>query len=262
MRRRSSFIPALDAARRQRGQALVESLAALLGLAVLWVALHWLAHYQDAALSATHASRHAAFLASRGNLDDSVQAVAGPFFTGSAHRWTDRRSQEILDPGTSVKRLGRRMPPLSELAQPGAGLTHAAALRRDWSLEDTGILRAEVSVDFKQSLGSQPDADPSLLQLRVFDLPYPSLARSTSILTGAGHAVSDTDVQSRVAASSLAWSAAHAASRLAGSEVNLRAEGVEAGWGRAAAGFDWLQPWSGRVPGHLVTDHASPEGGH
>ena len=45
----------------QCGQALVESLVVLPVLAVLWVAIHWLAHYQDMALSATHASRFAAF---------------------------------------------------------------------------------------------------------------------------------------------------------------------------------------------------------
>lgn len=240
---------------RQQGQALLESLLAMLGLAVLWVALHWLAHYQDAALSATHASRHAAFAASRAELQGSTSTLTAPFFTGSAHRWTDRRGEAVLDSGSNVSLSWVRRQALSELGQPGAGLTHAATLRREWLLEDSGLLQARLHLDLAREERPGPDAGAGFLNLRAFDQGYPPLLRSTSLLTGAGHAASDSEAQSRVAASSLAWSTAHMRSRAAGSEIRLRAEGAEAGWGRRGPDFDWLQPWSGRVPDHLISEY-------
>ena len=240
---------------RQGGQALLESLVALLGLAVLWVALNWLAHYQDAALSAIHASRHAAFVASRGQHQDAGNALTPVFFAGRAHRWTDRRGHSILPSDRSVKLSWTRLPPLSPRGQPGGSMAHATTLRRDWSLEDVGVLQARLHVDFGRVENRRSDRDASLLKLRAFEQAYPPLTRHISILTGAGHAASDGEAQSIVAASSLAWTAAYTASRAAGAEINLRATGVEAGWGRPAASFDWLQPWSGRVPAHLITEY-------
>lgn len=221
----------------QSGQALAESLFALMGLTALWVAVHWLSHYQDAALSARHASRHAAFAATRFTQPDDTVALTVPFFTGAAHRWKNRHGASILDPHTSVNLLQFRLQPLSAAAQPAAGSVHGPALRRDWQLDDNGMVQTRV-----------------LLSLPVFDEPYPVLARNTVILTAAGHASSDIGVHSRIAASALAWQSAYTTSRIAASEVNARALGVEAGWGRSAATLDWLQPWSGRVPPHLITE--------
>ena len=238
----------------QSGQALVESLVAMLALAVLWVALHWLAHYQDMALSAIHASRHLAFVAARAVPEEAGHAVAQRFFNGLAHRWTDRRGRVLLE-DTAVHVSQSRPRPLSAQAQPGKNLPHSAILRRDWGLEDAGILRARVALDFSRMMAPSRKHGKGLLGLHVFDLPYPPVARSTSILTGAGHAASDAGVQDRVAASRLAWSDAQVASRTAGEEIALRAHGVDAGWDRADARFDWLRPWSGRVPGHILENY-------
>lgn len=245
---------------RQRGQALVESLVALLALAVLWVALSWLAHYQDAALAATHASRYVAFVAGRGEQLGTYQAL---YATRQAFPYRGGESvvvsSEVPDASVSISR--QRLTPLSVSAQPGAGSVTATTLRNDWSLADKGIVRARVSLSFGDpSLGVGASQDASLFKLRAFDLAYPPLSRSISILTGAGHGVSDGEVQSRVAASSIAWAAAYGASRAAGSEVTMRADGVERGWGRSAPDFDWLQPWSGQVPGHLLADFAANGG--
>lgn len=245
-------VPASTA--QQRGQALVEAVLAMSGLAVLWVVLHWLAHYQDAALSATHASRHAAFVASRNDTEAPARQVVEPFFTGPAHRWTDRRGQRVLAADTAMQLSTERLQPLSVLAQPGRGFATAGALRRDWSLEDQGILQAQVTLDSGAAAELLPEKE-SLLKLDMFDLPYPTLARSTRILTGAGHAASDAATQSRLAGSRLAWGAAHSASSLAAREVQLRAAGVEDGWGRPGLELDWLQPWGGLVPAHLITDY-------
>lgn len=237
----------------QRGQALVESLVAMLALAVLWVAIHWLAHYQDMALSATHASRHAAFLASRADPGhiDHAEALDQRFFSGSAHRWTDRRGMRLLDPQSGVHSSWHRHNPLPAWAQPGVATPYADTLRRDWSVDDRGVLRARVALDFSplDRASGLPDGP---LRLSQFDQPYAPFARSISILTGAGHAVSDSDAQARVAASQLAWGGPAAASRAAGAAVAALAHGTDAGWGRSGPQFDWLQPWQGRVPPHAI----------
>ena len=244
----------------QDGQALVESLVAMLALAVLWVALLWLAHYQDINLSALHASRHAAFVATRIVADEPPADLMADFFTGDAHRWADRRGQAVLDTETPALVSWQRLQPLPDLAQPGGSLAQAVVLRHDWSLADSGILQARVTPLFSTGAIHDARADGySRLGLDVFDHAYPPLARSTSILTGAGHASSDTAVQDRVAASGLAWSLAHSASRLAGSQAWGRADGVDAGWNRPAPDFEWLRPWSGRVPGHLVTEYVQAD---
>lgn len=238
----------------QGGQALAESLFALTGLVALWVAVHWLSHYQDAALSATHASRHAAFVAARLTEPDDSAALTDPFFTGAAHRWTDRHAVAILDPHTSVGLVTFRLPPLSANAQPATDTKHAQVLRRDWHLEDIGIVRTQVQLDLPSRSLKPTTSDTSLLKLGVFDEAYPVLARSTAILTGAGHASSDMDVQFKIGSSDFAWKSTYTRSRDAASEIETRAHGVDAGWSRPGVTLDWLQPWSGRVPSYLITE--------
>lgn len=257
MRLQTDELPAPSATSEQAGQALLESLIAMLALVALWGGLHWLAHYQDAALSATHASRHAAFLATRVPAESIAQAVMHPYFSGAAYRWTDRRGQAVLDAETSVYLSGQRLQPLSSQAQPGRGLGVAAILRRDWGLEDNGILRVRVRLEDDRQAVIQRDDEASLLKLGAFDTPYPSLVRSTGILAGAGHASSDAESQNTATASGLAWSAAYSVTRLAGQEVASRAAGVDAGWGRPEVSFDWWQPWVGKVPEGLLVDYGS-----
>lgn len=254
---RADCLPDSCAVSGQGGQALLESLIAVLALAGLWGGLHWLAHYQDAALSATHASRHAAFIATRLPPEGVSSEVTHSFFSGPAYRWKDHRGHAVLAAETSVQLSMQRLPPLSEQAQPGRWSGQAAILRRDWVLEDKGVLRAQVEVKDAREVVMQVESKPGLLKLGVFDTPYPLLARSTGILTGAGHASSDAESQSKASDSGLAWSAAYSASRSGGAEVEGRAVGVDAGWGRPGVSFDWWQPWAGRVPGHLLVDDGS-----
>jgi len=247
-----------SACTRQCGQALVESLVAMLGLAVLWVAIHWLAHYQDMALSVTHASRHAAFLATREGATvsegGSGHKAIERFFSGSAHRWTDRRGRGVAAAEISVQRSRQSHPALSVHAQPGGGHPTGHTLRKEWSLEDTGVLRAQVRLHAFSS-ESISNEDTGLLRLSQFDRPYEVLRRSTSILTDAGHAMSDDAAQSRLSVSRLAWAAAETASRTAAGAVMSHAEGVDSGWGRPGPGFDWLHAWSGRVPDDFIQDY-------
>lgn len=242
---------------RQAGQALVESMVAISGLAVLWVALNWLAQYQDIALSAIHASRHAAFVVTRVPQAQAPAAATDPFFTGAAHRWVDRHARPLVDVHDPVDHFWGHASGLSPAAQPGAHNANATLLRREWSLEDGGIIYAKVAPNFAPRPETNPRHVAALLNLETFDFAYPTLERSTGILTGAGHAASDTEAQSRVAASQLAWQAAHAASQTAAGETVARGPAADAAWGRTEPSFDWLQPWSGRVPGHLLADYPS-----
>lgn len=250
----------------QRGQALVEALVAMLAMAVLWVGLNWLGHYQDMALSTAHASRHAAFLATRIESSHLQSDEPGSdrvkrYFTGEAHRWSDRRAARLLNPDAALHASWRRDRQVSTEAQPGTTAPYAATLRKDWSLEDQGIVQASVRLDFDDRPRPVNNHD-GLLGLAVFDKAYPTLRRSTYILAGAGHAVSDSAVQEQVAASRLAWAAAHEMSSGAGSAVAGRAAVVDAGWGRGEPQFDWLQPWSGYVPAHLIENHEGKQNEH
>jgi len=250
----------------QGGQALVESLVATMALAVLWVAIHWLAHYQDMALSAVHASRHLAFLATRAGPPSADPSQSGPlrapspniepghierFFTGDAHRWVDRRGTSVMDVATSLEPTVHREPALSAWAQPGGPVRHVARLRDEWLLEDQGMLAARVALDFPET-ERVANEETSPLRLSRFDRSYDPLSRRVVILAGAGHAQSDDAAQSRMASSLLAWGAAHAGSRTAGLDVAGGASGVDAGWSRPPPQFDWLSAWRGGVPGEYL----------
>lgn len=238
----------------QSGQALVELLVVASALAVLWVVMPWLAHLQDMALSATHASRHVAFLASRGESTQPGLSTVESFFSGGAHRWVDRRGESVLEAGRDVRLELQNGPPLSALGQPGGTHANATILRREWSLEDEGLISARVSLTFWGGPRWPPHGPRGKLGLDVYDAPYPSLTRATAILRGGGHAVSDSDTQERVGQSAQAWAGARAVSVSHGRTVQMRTAGVDAGWARAAPDFDWLSRWSGHVPAPLIVD--------
>lgn len=247
----------------QGGQALVECLVAMLVLAVLWVSVSWLGRYQDIAMSATHAGRHAAFLASRLGLEEARESAEGRalvlrYFTGDAHRWKDRRGTAILDASRAVHVAWQRSAPLADSGQPGGASPQLAELRRDWRVHDDGRVQASVRVQFDES---KPPAETGAraLGLNVRDAQYPVLQRRAYILAGSGHAASDATVQTTVMRSGRAWGSAYGASRSIGGLAVLQAAPVDRAWDRPEPDFDWLQPWGGRVPGHLVQTH---EGHH
>lgn len=232
----------------ESGQALIEALVVVSGLAVLWIALHWLFTYADAALSATHASGYAAFAAARGEVSETYTRVVEPFMAGSAHRWKDRRGQSILDLEQDVDIAWFREPGLSEEAQPGGRQAPSSVLRREWAVEDEGVLHARVNLGFRGNRQSTISRQAGLLNLAEFDAPHPDLSRSTAILTDAAHAESDEGAQSRIADSMLAWSSAYQAAAITARQVTHRSFGVERAWNRAAPELDWLSSWRGRVP--------------
>ena len=247
----------------QDGQALMETLVASFALAVMWVGIHWLWQYQDIALTAVHASGHSAFEATRIPPDTGLALEPASshstntirHFTGSAHRWADRRGEAFFNSGTDLLVSRDRAAPLSPAAQPGRATAHAEALRRDLKLADSGVLTANIDLHFSAGPSVVRSEEKPLLGLAAFDLPYPSLRRSISILTGAGHASSDREAHRRVAESPSAWASAYEFSRSIGATVASRADGLDDAWGRERPMFDWLRPWEGRVPPHLLTTY-------
>jgi len=234
---------------RQAGQALVEALVAFTVLLTVWVAIAWLGRYQDIALQASHASRHAAFVHARGE-PFQPEAVQKNFFTGSSHRWTDRRGHSLFSSNGNEATLSiSRGPSLVAKAQAGLDTAHASTLREQWQVADAGIVDARVRVQLPARPGAGR-AKPSsfMAELREFDQAYPLLTRHTAILAHAGHASSDQAVQQRLAGSHLAWSGAAQRSYSLGGQVGSVMKLVDAGWRRPDPTTDWLGAWAGKVP--------------
>lgn len=231
----------------QSGQAMAEGIVVLGVLLSVYVAISWLGRIQDMALSAQHASRHAAFQQARAERGITPQDISRHFFSGPAHQWTDRRGQRLLGGKADGVTLSLRRHALSSHAQPGGQGGTATALRRDWEIQDPGIVHAEVQLN-----GASPiqniDA-PNSAGLR-FAEGYPAIYRHTAILTGAGHASGDAHVQQVLGQSELGWSGSAAASYSIGSRISAIMRQVDAAWARPEPKFDWLAPWAGRIPDH------------
>lgn len=226
----------IPSVRASRGQALAEGMVGLVALAVLFWAIPVLGRYQDIALQTAHASRYAAFLAAAGVVDEEeVSGMAGTaYFSGSGRRWRTISGDALMPFAPQVSM--RRTPDAAGM-QPGAGHAAVAALRREWQVGDDAMLQATVVAQPRDVVSLGPAA-PRLL----------GIARSTSILTGAGHASGDEAVQQRVAQGASGWAAAGARSTSAGRDVTARMQAVDEAWARPRPDFDWLGPWQALVP--------------
>lgn len=230
----------------QGGQALVEGFLAMLVLISLWVAIAWLGHLQDMALSAQHASRRAAFAYTRNPAVETDDGISAQYLRGPAHRWMDHSGNPMLDsPAHQVRVYWDRASTLSQAAQPGGNEAMAEAMRSGWGIQDRGVVHAFVHA--LPGSGAAHAAGSSLLGLEAFN-DYPPLRRHTAILEGAGHASNDAQAQRIVAQSTLAWSDSAQASAAHGRKIDAAMAAVDAPWHRARPVFDWLGPWAGHVP--------------
>jgi hypothetical protein len=237
----------------QRGQAAAEALLALLLLASLWVGTAWLLRWQDIAMQAQHASRYAAFAASRDAAAQPLEDIRHGYFSGPAHLWRDRRGASLLSAERSEVSLQfDRGQALSAAAQPGGAHADASDLRRGWLIEDAGMVTARVAV-----AAVAPAHSPPASGLAQFDAWRPTIRRHAVILAGAGHASSDAQAQQRVAGSALGWAVAADRSYALGRRVQSWAGGLDQPWGRVEPLFDWLGPWAGRVPDQHLRRAAS-----
>lgn len=228
----------------QQGQAMVEGLVVLLALTALWSAISWLGRLQDINLQAMHASRYAAFSATRHpNMDEQSNTrhtTQLHFFGGPTHQWADAQGNRmLLNTAQEVQLNTDRTRQLAMHAQPGGSGGNATTLRADWHIADTGIVDSHVTV--------RPSAvDP-------MDWGISGIRRHTAILVGAGHAANDAQVQHRLADSALAWGNSSQASYAAGGSIAGAMIAVDAGWNRPEPIFDWLGPWTGAVPNYHLT---------
>lgn len=234
----------------QCGQAAIEALVSLLVLGVLWVGVSWLGRIQDMALHASHASRHAAFMAARQEHGTPVSTVLAGAFHAQIHQWRDRKGQALQS--SVYPDIDIRFQRSEDTLPAGKDTPHGPQLmqlRNDWLNVDERVLTAHVSLVPLIST-EQDEATGSLLKLHQFDASYPLIRRQTSILTGAGHASDDLSVADRIANSALAWSGpADQAYRLGRRVASVGAR-VDAGWNRPEPVFDWLRPWAEELPSH------------
>lgn len=232
----------------QRGQALLEGLVVLLALLSLWVGVGWVGRLQDMALQAAHASRYVAFALSRDPGASMEVEMRQHYFSGRAHQWSDRRGERLLSSGLNEVTLQiDRQTVLDASAQAGRTSDKAAILRRQWRIEDTGIVASNIAVaPLSGPVRARKTA--TVTGLNDFDRQQFVLRRHTAILTGAGHASSDASTQQVVAESALAWNQSAGSSYALGTDVAAAMSRVDAAWNRPEPIFDWLAPWAGQVP--------------
>ncbi|TAL77075.1 MAG: hypothetical protein EPN76_09470 [Burkholderiaceae bacterium] len=250
---RQALLPGRRVLARQSGQALLEGAVALLVLLVFFVGCAWLARFQDMALQASHASRFAAFSLSRDPGYSPLETLRESYFSGATHQWHDRRGGSLLSSGRSeVELVIRRSARLAAQAQPGGAYAGVTSLRREWQIEDAGIISASVAVAPSISAATKPLGSNNQVGslLRQFDAYYPRLVRHTAILSGAGHAPDDRAVQDRVAQSDTGWSGAAENSYALARQISSGMAGVDKAWRRLTPVLDWLGPLQGHVPEH------------
>jgi hypothetical protein len=203
-------------AAHQHGQAAVEAVIVLALFTALGAGIAAVGGLQWLGLGAAHASRSQAFLHARGS-------------AGSA------------PDGIDVSRGAR---PARFMGPGGAS---AAALRREWGVEDGGMVTA--SARFRSEHGPHGGT-------------LPAGRRHTSLLAGAAHARDDRHAQQIVGSSRIAWTRAAQPSIQAGRRVASALRGIDAAWRRELPHFDWLSPWSDLAPaGRVRTDVASARRG-
>jgi len=256
---RDSHLPILTYEPRQRrqlhllssaqsGQAALEAMISALALAVLWVGIAWLGRIQDIALQASHAARYSAFMASRDDTVAATNQVRTGFFAGIGNQWSDLRGNALqTSVYQTISATLTRGKPIAFDAQAGGSDSNSIQLRKDWGIADQGVLSAQVSL-VPRNIDKPSGGKESLLKLAQFDAAYPRITRHTAILTGAGHAGSDSLTAERIARSDLGWSGPADSSFRAGRRIASVASQVDAAWNRPAPVFDWLGPWADQVP--------------
>lgn len=239
----------------QSGQAAIEALVCLLALGVLWAGVAWLGRVQDLALHASHASRYAAFSATRNDQDAPLSRIRKGAFDGQANQWSGRDGQALQRSVYQDIRVSfQRSDKLLHGVQAVVADPRAAQLREELLNTDQRILSAQISL--VPSVGMHPSAaEGSLLKLEQLESAYPHIRRQTSILTGSGHSNDDRSAADRILSSPLAWSGVADQSVGLGRRVSSVASRVDSGWSRPLPDFDWLHPWAEHLPPHHLTSN-------
>ncbi len=231
----------------RQAQAIAESLVLFLILLSLFIAIPWLGRLLDIRQQQDNASRYAAFQWTRQLNGIDEPAIKDKFFFDKAHRWQDRQGQKILREENVQLQINREQQ-LSNLAQAAQQVSHAQTLREQWNLQDKGIVSAVVKVlpmySAKGKAMTGLNAEMSFLERLVIPMQ-----RQTAILSDAGHSESDLATHQRTGQSALAWRDSAEDAYALGRHIQRYAAPVE-GFHRAEPVFNWLMPWTGRLPKH------------
>jgi len=231
--------PCRQRAATQQGQALAEGMLVLLLAGLLWVAIVQIGQLQDMAVQAQNASRVAAFAAAHDTLATDIGMLRHAHFSGSAHRWRDHAGRRLLpDPAAQVSLQLMQVAALPAQAQPGQTDADAMRLRREWRLDDAGLVRAAVAI-------------PVQIPLYAAGRTGMTMRRHTVILRDAGHSPDADSAQRRVGASASAWADAAHRSQAAAQRVQNKLAALDAPWHRPTPSYDWLMPWAGAYPGQV-----------
>ncbi|MFA5488301.1 MAG: hypothetical protein WC284_03695 [Candidimonas sp.] len=247
-----------ERAQRQQGQAMAEGIVVLVALLSMWVAVSWVGRLQDMALQADHAGRHGAFSLTRQSVDGLRPSdVLSPYLHVERHRWHDTAGRVLQ----AHDRFGAswtvdRERQVGTPGQIGRDQVHAARLRRDWHAHDDGIYRSRVGVS---PWVDQPPAS-GVVWWR-FSQAYPTVARSTSIVAGVGHASGDRHAQAVMGGSGLAWVDHARVSRHLSESVTEVMHAVDQPWRRPVPASDWLASWVDLVPDRHVAPALPPVAG-
>lgn len=206
----------------QRGQAAAEASLALLVLVPMLVGIGWLGKLQYSALAMAQTSRKVAFASAQGQTPDKLRSSSHTVY--STNHW--------------------RVPAV------GNGHAVAASLANDWLQTGRSLLRVQAS--------------ENALTPSVFDTPHGvgkrlSVHRSTSILTGAGHALGDSATQKRIGESVAGWSIAMSKSRSQTIRLRGQLRRVDLPWQRGEVSVDWLGPWDDLIPTERLVRARSPK---
>lgn len=230
------------------GQALVEGMVLVLVLISFFIAIPWLGRLFDIGMQQMHASRYAAFQWSRQLQSPDEKKIKHKFLLSNEHQWRDRRHQRIVT-AESINMRTERQIVLDDDKQPGKQVAQAATLRRQWGLQDQGVVNIKLAVSpiytgYKQNSSTSLGLDAGFLER----LPL-TIYRNTAILVDAGHSDSDKTSHYRTGQSDLAWQEVAERSYALGKHIQRYAEPAE-GFARENPIFDWLLPWAGKLPKH------------
>ncbi|CAM5181104.1 Pilus assembly protein OS=Castellaniella defragrans OX=75697 GN=HNR28_002323 PE=4 SV=1 [Castellaniella defragrans] len=228
---------------------MVEALLVLGVLGSLAVGIAWLGRLQDAGLQLGHASRRVAFARAHQGLHPfELDAGVDGYLSGPGHDWNTRRGTSFLGaaslaagPQATASVFNTGVAPAMQAGDP---VTGASQWRAELRLGDAEVWRGEAGVVI-----GRPDATGTL---RDFDDMGLTLRRHTAILTGAGAAESDEEVQRLLAESGQAWDQLAAVSRHRGRTAQQRLQGVDEAWARAQPDWDWVSGWAGQVPSRYL----------
>lgn len=243
--------PALGSV-RQHGQALAEALVVCLALLMLWAGSTWLARLQNVALQAQHAAGFAAFAASRSWPVEGGESRTPHFFQGAAHDWRDLAGRRLLRDTSQVGTFFNDARILQPSTQAGE-LPESHALARQLRVFHDGIHTAQVRVQAGKARPAPLDVAssgrmPHGSGVRAYLGTAPVIRRHVAIVTGAGHAATDSLAAFRLGESALAWASAYRLSGDAASRVNTAVAATDAAWDRPDLQTDWLLPWHRDVP--------------